>query len=462
MSDTTRTVFLDSGEQLLELQKYQLRVVGGEGEHAQAHVFEARKVQIGSSPENDLVLDDPAVSRFHAVIEVDERGYLLRDTGSKNGTFVGKLGVREIYLSDGCVFRVGNTEVNFTITEVPAEVHFSNKTHFGKMLGGSLVMREMFSMLERVAPTDATVLIEGESGTGKELVAEALHAHSARKDGPFIVIDCSAIARDLIESELFGHIKGAFTGATGTRQGAFEAADGGTLFLDELGELDRDLQPKLLRALEKREIKPVGSNTTIKTNVRVVAATNRRLIHEVKEGNFREDLYFRLAVIKVEMPPLRERPEDIPVLVEHFLGAANEMAGRDGVDVSYKTMEKLKRHRWPGNVRELKNFVERAVLLTHGDQIETRFLQSREPVDEKPPVVLESAASMAGLALEQGLPFKDAKNRLIEEFEKSYWMRLLEQSDGNVSEAARIAGVHRKSVEYILKKLDISRDDLGS
>jgi DNA-binding NtrC family response regulator len=462
MSEVTRTVFLDSGDELLELQKYRLEVLAGEGaEGAQSGIFEERKVQIGSSPENDLVLDDAAVSRFHAVITVDERGYLLRDAGSKNGTFVGGLGVREVYLNDGCVFRVGKTEIRFTITEDPAEVHFSNKTRFGKLLGASLAMREIFAMLERVAPTDATVLIEGESGTGKELVAEALHAHSPRRDKPFIVIDCSAIPRDLIESELFGHIKGAFTGATGTRKGAFEAANGGTLFLDELGELDLDLQPKLLRALEKREIKPVGSNETIKTNVRVVAATNRMLIHEVKEGDFREDLYYRLAVIKFEMPPLRDRPDDIPVLVEHFLGAANEMAGRDGVDVSYKTMEKLKRHRWPGNVRELKNFVERAVLLTHGDEIETRFLQSREPAPEKPRAAVESAASMAELAIEQGLPFKDAKNRLIEEFEKSYWMRLLEGSDGNVSEAARIAGVHRKSVEYILKKLDISRDDIG-
>lgn len=461
MSDVTRTVFLDTGARRLELQKYRLTVLGaGEGGADLAHTFEARQVRIGSSPENDLVLDDPAVSRFHAQILVDERGYLLRDSGSKNGTFIGELGVGEVYLSDGATFRAGGSELRFSLTADQAEVQFSEKTRFGDLLGSSLEMREIFSILERVAPTDATVLIEGESGTGKELVAEAIHTHSKRRGEPFIVIDCSAIPRDLIESELFGHVKGAFTGATGTRKGAFEAASGGTLFLDELGELELDLQPKLLRALEKREIKPVGSNETIKTNVRVVAATNRMLIHEVKEGNFREDLFYRLAVIKVEMPPLRERPDDIPMLVEHFLGAANEMAGRDGVDVSYKTMEKLKRHRWPGNVRELKNFVERAVLLTHGDEIETRFLQSREPVPETPKAASDSASSMAKLALEQNLPFKDAKNRLVEAFEKDYWMRLLERTDGNVSEAARVAGVHRKSVEYILKKLDISRDDL--
>jgi DNA-binding NtrC family response regulator len=461
MSDVTRTVYLDSGEQKLELQKYRLAVVEGDNQ-GDTGTFEERKVEIGSSPDNDIVLDDNAVSRFHAMIEVDERGYLLRDLGSKNGTYVGGLGVREIYLEDGTTFRMGTTRIRFNVTGEGAEVHFSNKRKFGQLLGESLAMREIFSLLERVAPSDATVLVEGESGTGKELVAEALHSHSPRSDKPFIVIDCSAIPRDLIESELFGHIKGAFTGATGNRKGAFEAAEGGTLFLDELGELDLDLQPKLLRALEKREIKPVGSNETIKTDVRVVAATNRNLIHEVKEGNFREDLYYRFAVIKIELPPLRDRPEDIPVLVEHFLKSANEMAGRDGVDVSYKTMEKLKRHRWPGNVRELKNFVERAVLLTQGDEIETRFLQAHEPTPEKPKAAQESAASMADLAIEEGLPFKDAKNRLIEEFEKSYWMRLLEGTDGNVSKAARIAGVHRKSVEYILKKLDLSRDDIVS
>jgi DNA-binding NtrC family response regulator len=461
MSQVTRTVYLDTGEQKLELQKYRLSVIEGADE-GDSHTFEARAVEIGSSPENDLVIDDAAVSRHHATIEVDDRGYMLRDAGSKNGTFIGGLGVREVYLEDGAVFRLGNTRVRFGITEEEAEVHFSNKTRFGDLLGQSLQMRELFSLLERVAPTDATVLVEGESGTGKELVAEALHNHGGRKDEPFVVVDCSAIPRDLIESELFGHMKGAFTGATGNRTGAFEAAQGGTLFLDELGELDIDLQPKLLRALEKREIKPVGSNETIETDVRVIAATNRNLMQEVHEGNFREDLYYRFAVIKIELPPLRDRTEDIPVLVEHFLEQANEMAGRDGVDVSYKTMEKLKRHRWPGNVRELKNFVERAVLLTQGDEIETRFLQAREPTPERPEAARESAASMAELAIDEGLPFKDAKNRLIEEFEKSYWTRLLEGTDGNVSKAARIAGVHRKSVEYILKKLDLSREDIVS
>ena len=460
MSDITRTVYLDTGEQRLELRRYRLTVVEGP-DKGQTHTFEARKITLGSSPDNAIALEDPAVSRVHACIEVQEGGYILRDLGSKNGTSVQGLRIREVYLEDGASFKLGKTVLQFSVTQEAAQVVFSGKERFGNMLGKSLAMREIFSLLERVSPTDYTVLVEGESGTGKELIAEAVHMHSARKAGPFIVVDCSAIARDLIESELFGHVKGAFTGATATRKGAFEAARGGTLFLDELGELPLDLQPKLLRALENREIKPVGSNQALKTDVRIVAATNRNLIHEVREGNFREDLYYRFAVIKVALPPLRDRPEDLGLLVEHFLRQANELAGRKDVDISYKTMEKLKRHRWPGNVRELKNFIERAVLLAQGDTIETKFLNTGDLRRPEEAPAQESASPMAQFAIDESLPFKDAKNRLIEEFEKAYWASLLERTGGNVSKAARIAGVHRKSVEYILKKLDLTREELG-
>lgn len=459
MSDITRTVFLDGGDQKLELRKYTLAVKSGPNAGLTIE-SRGRRVGIGSSPDNELSLDDSAVSRFHAAIEVDGKGYRLNDRDSKNGTYVQGLRIGEVYLEHATTFRVGDTDIEFRTTAEEVEVRISGKERFGNLLGKSVGMREIFAMLDRVARTDATVLIEGESGTGKELVAEAIHMNSHRKGGPFVVVDCSAIARDIIESELFGHVKGAFTGATGTRKGAFEAAEGGTLFLDELGELPLDLQPKLLRALEKREVKPVGGNDTIKINTRIVAATNRNLLQEVKEGNFREDLYYRFAVIRVELPPLRERTEDIPLLVEHFLAQASEMAGRSDIDISYKTMEKLKRHKWPGNVRELKNFVERAVLLAHGDQIETRYLSGhqmpREEVSAEP-----GAVPMAQVALDENLPFKDAKNRMIEEFEVAYWRGLLERTAGNVSKAARIAGVHRKSVEYILKKLDLTREDLS-
>ncbi len=462
MSEATRTIFLDGGDEQLELTQYRLRVVDGEHDEDLDDTFESARITLGSAPRNDLVFDDPAISRVHAEIEVDANGYLLTDLDSKNGVFVNGIRIRQAYLEDGAKFRLGNTTLRFELTEESTEVHFSGRERFGNLLGTSRQMREIFSMLERVSPTDASVLIEGESGTGKELAARAIHDYSERADGPFIVLDCSAIPSDLIESELFGHVKGAFTGATGSRKGAFEAAEGGTLFLDELGELSMDLQPKLLRALENERIKPIGSNEEVETDVRIVAATNRNLQHEIREGNFREDLFYRFAVIRVQLPPLRERPEDIPLLVEHFLEDANERTGRDDVDVSYKTMEKLKRHRWPGNVRELKNFVERAVLLTQGDNIETRFLSAGDPESASAPQALEeSTLPMVETALQEDIPFKDAKNRLVEEFEKEYWSRLLERTGGNVSKAARIAGVHRKSVEYILKKLDLSREDLG-
>lgn len=458
MSEVTRTVFLESGDKTLQLQAYTLRVVAGPNEGTSVE-SESRRFTIGTSPENDLTLDDPAISRFHASIEVNEQGYALKDEGSKNGTYIQDLRIGEIFLQDHTRFRIGETEIEFSTTEEEVSVRFSGKEQFGDLLGTSLEMREIFALLDRVSTTDATVLIEGESGTGKELVAEAVHAASDRSNGPLVVIDCSAIAGELIESELFGHEKGAFTGATSRRKGAFESAQGGTLFLDELGEMPLDLQPKLLRALEKREVKPVGSNTTIPIDVRIVAATNRNLIHEVKEGNFREDLYYRFAVIKVQLPPLRDRPEDIPLLVEHFLKSASKMAGRENIDIGYKTMEKLKNHKWQGNVRELKNFVERAVLLTQGNEIETRFLHA-DVAPEESETFSGGGGDVAREALDQNLPFKDAKNRLIEEFELAYWSNLLERTDGNVSKAGRIAGVHRKSVEYILKKLDLSRDDI--
>ncbi|MEM1348906.1 MAG: sigma 54-interacting transcriptional regulator [Myxococcota bacterium] len=461
MSEITRTVFLDDGGQKLELEKYELEVTAGAGK-GQRQSFEGRRVTIGSSPDNDFILDDPAVSRFHAELAVGDQGYLLVDLDSKNGTRANGMRVGSVFLEEGSVFEVGTTSIAFHVTGEPATVRFSSRERFENLLGRSMAMREIFALLERVSPTDYTVLVEGESGTGKELVAEAIHAHSPRAKGPFIVVDCSAIPRDLIESELFGHVKGAFTGASGTRKGAFEAARGGTLFLDELGELPLELQPKLLRALESKEVKPVGSNEPMKSDARIVAATNRNLIHEVREGNFREDLYYRFAVIKVALPPLRERPEDISLLVEHFLQAANEMAGREDIDISYRTMEKLKRHRWPGNIRELKNFIERAVLLAQGDTIETRYLNTDEMrADADEEAMSQAAAPMAQMAIDENLPFKEAKNRLIEEFEKSYWSTLLERTGGNVSKAARIAGVHRKSVEYILKKLDLTRDSIG-
>lgn len=439
----TRTIFLDGVAVGLSLRRYTLEATRGPDQGLRRS-FEQRSVTIGTAPDNGLCLSDETVSRRHCRIEVDEHGYRLVDLGSKNGTRLGPFRVREAYLGEGAVIGLGETELRWSPGQQEVEVPISPSSRFGAMRGGSLAMREIFGLLERVAPTDTTVLIEGESGTGKELVAQEIHNRSRRSTGPLVVFDCSAVPRELIESELFGHVKGAFTGATSNRIGAFEQAKGGTLFLDELGELSLDLQPKLLRALESRTIRPVGGARPVQIDLRVIAATNRNLVAEVEEGNFREDLYYRLAVIKVRLPPLRERPEDVPLLVRHFI---REMGGNpDQLKVSYETMEKLKAHPWPGNVRELRNFIERTMVLSTGDSLSGKFLEAAPPS-----AAAEGAAR--GLAVDISLPFKDAKSRLIDSFERDYWEQLLAATEQNISEAARRAGIHRKSAEYLVKKL---------
>ena len=460
----TQTLHVDVAPESITLRKYWLRSAAG-----QSACFDRRLIYIGTAPDNHFVLEDPTISRVHAKLEVDRTGHRIRDLDSKNGTQVNGVRVTDAYLPSECRITCGETELQFSLGDESVEVQLATRNRFGTILGESLEMREIFALLARVAPTTVTVLVEGESGTGKELVAEALHSESSRKDAPFVIFDCSAVARELVESELFGHKKGAFTGAHADRIGAFEEANGGTLFLDEIGELPSDLQPKLLRVLESRMVKPVGSNQRVKADCRIVAATNRNLANEVKAGNFREDLYYRLAVIKVVLPALRNRPEDVPLLVNHFVEALRPTSGAGaGFQINYETMAKLQRHAWPGNVRELKNFIERAVLLADGGDIDTRFIggdaaASLRRVAPDPALAgADHATSMPGsntstgaITIDYKLPFKDAKNRLIDEFERVYWTRLLGKTGGNVSEAARQGGIHRKSLEYLLKKLDV-------
>src|SRR3954463_4296339 len=275
--------------------------------------------RVGKAPENDLVLSDETVSRVHFEIMRDAKGYLVRDMKSTNGTFLDGAEVKEAYLRGGSVIGLGACELKFTPFEERIEILPSEKEALGEMVGRSPAMREIFGLVERIAPTDATVLIEGETGTGKDLIARTLHLLSPRSGAPFIVVDCGAVAGTLIESELFGHEKGAFTGAVAARQGAFELASGGTVFLDELGELSLDLQPKLLRVLEQRELRRVGSTKEIKGDLRGIAAPKKDRGSGAERGKFREDLYFRLSVVPITMPPLRARREDIPMLVNGFL-----------------------------------------------------------------------------------------------------------------------------------------------
>jgi transcriptional regulator with GAF, ATPase, and Fis domain len=395
------------------------------------------RLRIGKAPDNDLVLADDTVSRHHCELLRAPEGILVRDLGSTNGTRVQGARVTEAVVAPGTVLKVGQVEIVLRPAGRTTEVLPSDRAQFGGALGQSLAMRTIFGVLERIAPTDATVLLEGETGTGKDVLARAIWAESARAQGPFVVVDCGAVSYSLIESELFGHERGAFTGAVASRQGAFELADGGTVFLDEIGELPMDVQPKLLRVLEMREFRRVGGNRMLKADVRVIAATKRNLMREVQAGKFREDLYFRLAVVPVTVPPLRARREDIPMLVEHIL------RGGGGLAVGDETMQTLLAHDWPGNVRELRNVLERAVYLARATgQGELSFV-SLPTSATAPPDVFQ---------FEPGRSYRETRAKYDAEFERRYVKWLLSRHAGNVSAAARDAKMDRKHLHDMAKK----------
>jgi len=396
------------------------------------------RMTIGKAPDNDLVLSDDTVSRHHCELVRAPDGIHVRDLESTNGTKIDGTRVREAMVQPGSVLKVGEVEISFRPAAQRIEVMPSDKPQFGPALGQSLAMRTIFGILERIAPTDATVLLEGETGTGKDVLARAIWSGSARAGKPFLVVDCGAVSYSLIESELFGHERGSFTGAISTRQGAFELADGGTVFLDEIGELPLDVQPKLLRVLETREFRRVGGNKPMHTNVRVIAATKRDLQREVAGGKFREDLYFRLAVVPVTVPPLRGRREDIPLLVQHILKSAQ------GVDlsVSPETMTALSAHDWPGNVRELRNVLERAI-----------YMAQATGSQEIGMVTLPSAAgSEAAFHFEPDKSYRETRAKYDSEFEKRYVKWLLGRHQGNISAAAREAKMDRKHLHDMAKK----------
>ncbi len=310
---------------------------------------------------------------------------------------------------------------------------------FGGVIGASTVMRELFALLNRVAPSDATIMLQGETGTGKEAIAEAIHARSQRSNQNFVVVDCGAIPHNLIGSELFGHVRGAYTGASSDKQGLVETAHGGTLFLDEIGELALDLQPQLLRVLEKGEVRRVGATQSVKVDLRILAASHRDLLSMVRAGEFREDLYYRLAVVKAVVPPLRARPDDLPGLVDHF---AQEF-GRGTMAVSSELLAELRHHDWPGNVRELRNVVQRALSLG------TTGLADRQPMRAVPSQALADDEAF-------DKPFKQAKAQLVESFEREYLKRLLDRNNGNISRAANEAGIDRNYIHRLVKKYGLT------
>jgi DNA-binding NtrC family response regulator len=316
----------------------------------------------------------------------------------------------------------------------------------GSLIGRGAAMRQVFETIRKVAETDLTVLVRGESGTGKELVAQALHEASARKSGPFVAVNCAAIGRELVESELFGHEKGAFTGADARRIGRFEAAHGGTIFLDEIGDMAPDTQAKVLRVLQERTFERVGGTKPIQVDVRVVAATHRDLEKDVAARRFREDLYYRLKVVEIALPALRERPEDLPTLAERFLAEVAARLGRPRKRLAPAALAALARHAWPGNVRELRNALEQAAVLAAGDQIEAGDLRLAGP-------------AAAGAPANGELPFADAKRQAVEGFERDFLLRALRANGGNVSRTAEAIGMVRQSLQLKIRELGLRDED---
>ncbi len=480
-SAPTKITYLDGRPNMLSLQRTQL-VIEPHAPSPRQLTFDQDIITIGSMEDNDIVLTDDTVSRHHCRIIQDERHTVLVDLGSTNGTHINGVRIREAFLTPGATVAVGNTQIRYNPVVEQIEVTPSQEEAFGGIVGRSVKMREIFGILEKISPTSATVVIEGETGTGKEVVARTLHDMSTRKDGPFIVFDCGAVPESLIESELFGHEKGSFTGAVMSRKGLFEMAEGGTIFLDELGELALDLQPKLLRVLEQREVRRVGSNVSVPINVRVIAATNRRLEDEVRTGQFREDLFYRLSVVRLFLPSLKERKEDIPLLINHFLHTLSfNRHHKDPTKLKIHHIEQpaltaLTEYAWPGNVRELVNVIERAcsmsddtcikasdlpVYITNAHQVgagnysphisppSLPSINGDYPIDADDVTRWQALPRRADL---QEKPFKEAKEEWISYFEEDYISELLMRHGGNISKASREADIDRKYFRKLMVK----------
>jgi DNA-binding NtrC family response regulator len=392
----------------------------------------------------DLNLTDPKVSGLHAELRLQSDGYRVRDLGSTNGTHVRGVRIVDGFIAPGATLQIGKSAIVFDPLDESVSVPLWHESRLHGLIGGSAPMRHLFDLINRFAQSDATVLIQGETGSGKEGVADAIHQCSPRRDGPFVVLDCSAIPEQLFEDQIFGHEQGAFTGAGKATVGVFEAAHGGTLFLDEIGELPLDVQSKLLRAVETRKVRRIGSTKVIASDVRIVAATNRDLATEVNRGTFRSDLFYRLSVAKLAVPSLRERREDLPLLIEHFLRQLTATIGNKDPRLPDDFAARAQRHAWPGNVRELRNAVERACLLPN-----------------HPTLGFEAPPKKAGTfgEVDIDIPFKVAKQKLVDEFDRKYLEQLLEAHDHNISAAARAAGIERMSIYKMIRRLGLDKTE---
>jgi transcriptional regulator with GAF, ATPase, and Fis domain len=415
---------------------FSLVVVEGPDQGRTFVVDGTERVLLGQSEACAVRLSDREVSRRHLALEPAGNRLRVSDLGSTNGTWVDGVAVVEGYVRGGEIVRVGSTALRVDPREARATAQLPASMSFGGMMGASTEMRRLYPLCARLAASNVPVIIEGETGTGKEVLAEALHEEGPRAEQPFVVFDCTAVPATLVESELFGHERGAFTGAVSARRGVFEQAHKGTLFIDEIGDLDPSLQPKLLRALERSEVRRVGAEKFLKVDVRVIAATRRDLDHEVQAGRFRDDLFHRLAVGRIELPPLRRRRGDVTVLATRFW---REFGGGNG-PVPTHLLTRWEDYAWPGNVRELRNVVARTVALGE--------LAALPPsVDAPPPAPAGDSVIEQTLAMR--LPLIEARQRVMEVFERRYIERTLEEHGGNVTRAAQAARIGRRYLQRL-------------
>jgi transcriptional regulator with PAS, ATPase and Fis domain len=440
MADLPPRLTDDAPRPRLVVKKLRLVVIAGPDKGKELAVHDDI-IKIGAHAGADLVLADPKVSSSHCEIQLGGGAAAIVDF-SRNGTTVDGVFVRHAFLTNGNTIGVGDDRIRFEATHDRTTIPTSESTRFGALVGSSLAMRAVFAKLEKAAASTSTILLAGESGTGKEGAAAGIHAASGRA-GRYEVVACNALPATLIESELFGHVKGAFTGAVADHDGAFQRAHGGTLFLDEIGELGLDLQATLLRALESKTVKRVGGKDYTNVDVRVIAATNRDLRQEVNHKRFREDLYYRLAVLEIRMPPLRDRVADLELLVESILERAGVLGTRDAEALrSPKVLAELSRRRWPGNVRELRNYLERCLV----------FGEATPPDVDAPAEAPTAPSEDAALHVDTSQPIRAAREQWLNVVERQYVVEILRVHDGNVTQAAKAAGLSRVQFYRVMWK----------
>lgn len=414
------------------VRKLRVRVDGGPDDGAVCAPDDGAKLAIGTAEDNALVLRDPTVSRYHLELQRTADGVALVDLGSRNGTWVAGVRIERAIVAAGTQIRIGDTTLTVEDAGQSVRPPAADAPQYPELVGESEAIREVARLVHKLARVDSSVLIQGETGVGKEVVARAIHEASPRREHEMVIVDCGSMPASLIASLLFGHERGAFTGADQRRAGAFERANGGTVLLDEIGELPLDVQPALLGVLERRAFTRVGGSQSIDVDVRVLAATHRDLRAEVNAGRFRADLYYRLAVAKILIPPLRERPDDVELLVAHFV---QRLTGVAELGPLAPAIDQLKAHPWSGNVRELRNVVEAAVVMGELD------LGGDRPIP--------AAAPASGTTI---LAYRDARAAALTRFEADYLKLLIERSGGNASEAARLARMDRPYLLTLLRK----------